>query len=145
MFLDRLPEFIGNHFILVTLFLLVALMLISNEFGNLTRRYKSVAPAELTRLVNRESALLIDVSASAEFEAGHIAGAKHVAMAQFDPEHKDLAKVRDLPVIVVCKSGQTSAGACAKLAAAGFSKVFWLDGGLASWTGADLPLARGKS
>ena len=79
MFLDRLPEFIGNHFILVTLFLLVALMLISNEFGNLTRRYKSVAPAELTRLVNRESALLIDVSADAGVGAGHIAGAEHDA------------------------------------------------------------------
>ncbi len=145
MFLDRLPEFIGNHFILVTLFLLVGLMLISTEFGNLTRRYKAVAPAELTRLVNRDNALLVDVSASAEFEAGHIAGAKHVAMAQFDPEHKELAKVRDLPVIVVCKSGQTSATACAKLTTAGFTKVYWLDGGLASWTGADLPLARGKA
>jgi rhodanese-related sulfurtransferase len=143
--LDRLPEFIGNHFILVTLFLLVVLMLISTEFGHLTRRYKAVAPAELTRLVNRDNALLIDVSANSEFEAGHIAGSKHVAMAQFDPENKELAKVRDLPVIVVCKSGQTSATACAKLAGAGFSKVFWLDGGLASWTGADLPLARGKA
>lgn len=145
MFLERLPEFIGNHFILVTLFLLVALMLISSEFSSLTRRYKAIAPAELTRLVNRENALLVDVSAITEFEAGHIAGSKHVAMAQFDPEHKDLAKVKELPVIVVCKSGQTSAGACAKLSAAGFSKVHWLDGGLASWTGADLPLAKGKA
>ena len=145
MFLERLPEFIGNHFILVTLFLLLALMLISTEFSALTRRYKAIAPAELTRLVNREGALLVDVSAIAEFEAGHIAGSRHVAMAQFDPEHKDLAKVKELPVIVVCKSGQTSAGACAKLSAAGFSKVHWLDGGLASWTGADLPLAKGKA
>jgi len=142
---DRLPEFIGNHFMLVTAFLLVALLLISSEFSRLTRRYKAIAPAELTRLVNRENALLVDVSAPAEFESGHIAGARHVAMAQFDPEHKDLAKVKDLPVIVVCRSGQTSASACAKLSGAGFTKVHWLDGGLASWTGADLPLARGKA
>ena len=66
-------------------------------------------------------------------------------MAQFDPEHKDLAKVRELPVILVCRSGQTSANAAAKLASAGFTKVHWLDGGLASWTGADLPLAKGKA
>lgn len=145
MFLERLPEFIGNHFILVTLFLLVLLMLISTEFSALTRRYKSIAPAELTRLVNRDNALLVDVSALSEFEAGHIAGARHVAMAQFDPENKELAKVKDLPVIVVCRTGNTSATACAKLSAAGFSKVHWLDGGLASWTSADLPLAKGKA
>lgn len=145
VFFERLPEFIGNHFILVTLSLLVALMLISTEFSALMRRYKAIAPAELTRLVNRDNALLVDVSANNEFEAGHIAGAKHVAMAQFDPEHKDLAKVKDLPVIVVCRSGQTSASAAAKLSAAGFTKVHWLDGGLASWTGADLPLAKGKA
>jgi rhodanese-related sulfurtransferase len=145
VFLERLPEFIGNHFILVTLFLLLALMLISTEFSALTRRYKAIAPAELTRLVNRENALLVDVSAHAEFESGHIAGARHVAMAQFDPGHKDLAKVRELPVIVVCRSGQTSANAAAKLASAGFTKVHWLDGGVASWTAADLPLAKGKA
>jgi rhodanese-related sulfurtransferase len=145
VFFDRLPEFIGNHFMLVSLFLLVVLMLGSTEFARLTRRYKAIAPAELTRLVNRDNALLVDVSSSTEFEAGHIAGAKHVAMAQFDPENKDLAKVRDLPVIVVCRSGNTSASACAKLSGAGFTKVHWLDGGLASWTSADLPLAKGKA
>jgi rhodanese-related sulfurtransferase len=48
-------------------------------------------------------------------------------------------------VIVVCRTGNTSAAACAKLSAAGFSKVHWLDGGLSSWTAADLPLAKGKA
>lgn len=145
MFFERLPEFIGNHFVLVTLFLLAAMMLVSTEFAALTRRYKAIAPAELTRLVNRDNALLIDVSAHSEFESGHIAGSRHVAMAQFDPDHKDLAKVKDLPVIVVCRTGQTSATACARLAAAGFSKVHWLDGGVASWKSADLPVAKGKA
>lgn len=145
MFFERLPEFIGNHFILVALFLLAALMLISTEFSALTRRYRSVTPAELTRLVNRDNALLVDVSAHAEFEAGHIAGSKHVAMAQFDPENKDLTKVKELPVVLVCRNGPTSATAAAKLSAAGFTKVHWLDGGVAAWKAAELPLAKGKA
>jgi rhodanese-related sulfurtransferase len=66
-------------------------------------------------------------------------------MSQFDPESKDLAKVRDLPVAVVCKTGQTSAEACKRLAKAGFTKVHWLDGGLGAWRTADLPLVKGKS
>lgn len=144
MFLERLPEFISNHFILTSAFLLVLFLLISHEVQHFSRKYKAIQPAELTRLVNRENALLVDVSTASEFEAGHIAGAKHVAMAQFDPEHKDLAKVRELPVIVVCKSGQSSAQACERLTKAGFGKVYWLDGGLSAWASADLPLMKGK-
>jgi rhodanese-related sulfurtransferase len=52
-----------------------------------------------------------------------------VALSQFDPEQKDLAKVRDLPVAVVCKTGQSSAECCKRLAKAGFKHVYWLDGG----------------
>ena len=47
----------------------------------------------------------MDVSASADFEKGHIAGAKNVQMSQFDPENKLLAKVAELPVAVVCRTG----------------------------------------
>lgn len=145
MFLQRLPEFISNHFILVSIFLLVLFLIISQEFQHFTRKYKTIQPAELTRLVNRENALLIDVSSQAEFESGHIAGSKHVAMAQFDPENKELAKVRELPVIVVCRSGQRAAEACDRLTKAGFGKVYWLDGGISGWASADLPLMKGKA
>lgn len=145
MFLERLPEFISNHFILASVFLLVVFLLISQEFQHFSRKYKSINPAELTRLVNRDNALLVDVSGQSEFEAGHIAGSKHVAMAQFDPDNKDLAKVRELPVVIVCKTGQVSAQACDRLTKAGFGKVHWLDGGLSAWANADLPLMKGKS
>ena len=70
-------------------------------------------------------------------------GAKHVAMSQFDPENKELAKVRDLPVVIYCRTGQTSAEACKRLKKAGFSKVFWLDGGLSAWLTAELPVVKG--
>jgi len=141
---QQLLTFFSNHPVLVALFFALLVALIANELSVLTRRYRSLSPAGLTQLINRENALLVDVSALNEFEAGHIAGARHVALSQFDPEHKELAKVRDLPVAVVCKTGQGSADACKRLAKAGFQKVYWLDGGLVAWRGADLPLVKGK-
>ena len=69
---------------------------------------------------------------------------KNVAMAQFDPEHKDLGKVKDKPVAVICRSGQTSAGAASRLVKAGFKRVYTLAGGTAAWTAADLPLHKGR-
>ena len=144
MFPEQLPEFIANHPILVMAFVGIGIALVVNEMQRFTRGYKAISPAELTRLINREDALVVDVSALNDFEKGHIVGSKHVAMSQFDPESKLLAKVRELPVAVVCRSGMTAGGAAKRLVKAGFSKVYWLDGGIAAWQQAELPLAKGK-
>lgn len=141
----QLSAFVAHHPILVGLFAAIALALIANEASALFRRYKALSPAQLTLLINRENALLIDVGSLADYEAGHIVGARHVAMSQFDPENKELSKVRDLPVAIYCKTGQASADACARLGKAGFTKVHWLDGGLSAWLAADLPTVKGKN
>lgn len=143
--LERLPEFVGNHPILSLAFVGLTVAIVAMEIARLTRPFKAITPAQLTHLINRENALVVDVSAIADFEKGHILGAKHVAMSQFDPENKVLAKVKDLPVAVVCRNGLTSDGAAKRLAKAGFKQVYWLDGGVAAWQQADLPLAKGRA
>jgi len=144
VFFERLPEFIGNHPILSLAFIGIGVALVANELSRFTRGFKGVSPAELTQLINREDALIIDVSPINDFEKGHIVGSKHVAMSQFDPENKLLAKVRELPVAVVCRSGVQSGQAAKRLVKAGFSRVYSLEGGLAAWQQAELPLAKGK-
>ena len=143
--LHRLPEFIGNHLLLAMMFVVILLALVGGEVSRLFRGYKEVTPAGLTLLINRENALLVDLSSSQDFERGHIAGARHVPLSQFDPENKDLAKVKELPVALYCKTGTTSAGAASRLVKAGFKQVYWLGGGLAAWQQASLPTARGRS
>jgi rhodanese-related sulfurtransferase len=144
-FFVRLPEFISNHPYLSFGFIGVSIAVIANEVSRLTRGYTALTPAGLTQLVNRDNALLIDVSSIQDYEKGHIPGARHVAMSQFDPESKELTKVRELPVVIVCRTGQTSAAAAKRLTKAGFTKVHALDGGLRAWTEAQLPLATGRS
>ncbi len=145
MFLERLPEFIANHPILSMAFVGLTVALIANEVSRFTRGFKGISPAQLTALINGENALVVDVSPINDFEKGHVPGSKHVAMSQFDPESKLLAKVKDLPVAVVCKSGMTSAQAAKRLVKAGFKRVYSLEGGTMAWQQADLPLVRGKS
>ncbi|MDE2314778.1 MAG: rhodanese-like domain-containing protein, partial [Xanthomonadaceae bacterium] len=66
-------------------------------------------------------------------------------MSQFDPEHKDLAKAKELPVVVMDKDGRgNSAKAAQRLVKAGFLKVYTLGGGVLSWHAAQLPVAKGK-
>lgn len=143
--LHRLPEFLGNHIYLTLAFVGVLVALVVTEAQRFMRGYAALTPAGLTQLINRENALLVDVSPAAEFEKGHIPGARNVVLSQFDPEGKDLAKARELPVALVCRTGQASAQAAQRLKKAGFAKVFWLEGGLAAWKDAQMPLAKGRA
>ena len=144
MSFQQLQEFLGNHVMLALGMVGVTIALIVNEMSRFTRGYHAVNPAQLTALINRENALVVDVSASGDYEKGHVVGSRNVAMNQFDPENKQLAKARELPVAMVCRNGSISADAAKRLVKAGFKSVHWLDGGIASWQQANLPLAKGR-
>ncbi len=118
--------------------------IIYTEIARLFRGFKALRPAELTALINRDNALVVDLSPSGDFEKGHIAGSKSVQLSQFDPENKLLTAAKALPLVVVCRTGQASADAAKRLKKAGFEQVHWLDGGIAAWQQADLPLVKGR-
>jgi len=102
---------------------------------------QGVSPRELqSRLSRNERLQLIDVREFAEFAAGRIAGARLLPLAEVERRASELD--RGLPLVCVCRSGQRSARAVAKLAALGFDNVAQLEGGLNAWEQASLPLAR---
>ncbi|OOG62809.1 hypothetical protein B0E46_11300 [Rhodanobacter sp. B04] len=143
--LHKLPEFIGNHAALAALFAILLVALIAMQIAELFGKTKELTPAGLTLLINRETPLLIDLSSIADFEKMHVPGAKHVAMSQFDPENKDLAKAKELPVVVMDKDGRgNSIKAAQRLVKAGFVKVHTLGGGVLAWHAAQLPVAKGN-
>jgi len=139
-----LASFIATHTALVLAFVAVTGALIYTELARFTRGYRAVSPAQVTDLINRENALVVDIRALADFEKGHIVGSRHMVLSQFDPENKVLAKVKELPVVLVCRTGMTVTGAAKRLVKAGFGRVHVLEGGIAAWQQADLPLTRGK-
>lgn len=144
-FLHTLPTFVGNHLALSALFAILLVAVIVTQLMPLLRKYKELTPAGLTLLINRDNPLLIDLSARADFEKGHVPGARHVQMSQFDPEHKDLAAAKALPVVLIDKDGRGSANTAAqRLVKAGFDKVYTLGGGVLAWQQAQLPLAKGS-
>jgi rhodanese-related sulfurtransferase len=140
----ELIAFAGRHAYLSLALAGLTVALVFNEFTRLFRGYKGLQPAGLTALVNRENALVVDLRPVGDFEKGHIPGAKNVQMSQFDPEGRQLSAAKALPVVLVCKAGQTSGDAAKRLRKAGFERVFVLDGGIGAWQQADLPLARGR-
>ncbi|MCY7355038.1 MAG: rhodanese-like domain-containing protein [Lysobacter sp.] len=144
MTIEELMAFAGRNPVLSLALAGLTIAIIFNEIAGLFRGYKGLRPAELTGLVNRDSALVVDLRPFADFDKGHIAGAKNVLMTQFDPENPQLKSAKSLPVVLVCKTGQSAGTAAKRLRKAGFEKVYVLDGGIAAWQQADLPLVKGR-
>lgn len=80
---------------------------------------------------------LIDVREPHEWEAGRIAGARHIRLATLSDEAESIGRER--PVVFYCRVGARS-----DLAAQAFRASGWdarnMEGGLVAWTGAGLPL-----
>lgn len=144
MNLEELQAFAGRNPMLSIALVGLTLALIVTEIARLFRGYKAVKPVELTRLINGENALVVDLSASADFEKGHIAGSRNVVAGKFGADHKLVADRKAQPVVLVCRNGAASATAAKQLRQAGFEKVYWLEGGIPAWQQAELPLVKGR-
>ena len=100
-----------------------------------------VSTADAVQLINRERAVLIDVSEPAEYAAGHAAGSRSVPFAALEAS-RDLPKNKSLPVVVVCPTGSRAPRAVAVLKKLGFENVRALAGGLDAWRAANLPVEK---
>lgn len=138
--IDQLFEFVQNHPLLVGAFLLVLVAWIAYEIRNSSA--SGVTASEATQLVNREDAVVLDIRETGDFKAGHIAGARNIPQSRLDDRLNELDKFKSKPVIVVCKHGQSSGVALAKLTKAGFERVLKLRGGMTQWQADGLPLVK---
>jgi len=100
-----------------------------------------VSTRDAVQMINREKAVLIDVSDPAEFAAGHAAGSRSVPLANLQASN-DLPKNKTLPLVVVCPTGSRATRAVATLKSLGFQNVRALAGGLAAWREANLPIEK---
>ncbi len=140
--MERLPEFIGNHLFLVSLLVSLVILLLWNLYGGTLSGVKQIIPAELTRLVNRENAVLIDLRAASEFAANHILGAINIPESEMSTRKAELDKHKKDALVFYCGSGMISAKVARSLPAQGFEQVYCLKGGLPSWQNANLPLTK---
>ncbi len=136
--LDKLPEFIANHYILTTAFVVLLGLFFANEAR---RSGRSLSCRELTAQLNAGTAVLVDVRAHKEYAAGHITGALNIPYDRFDTRMVELDKHKALTIVIVDDAGMHSGMLCAKLQKAGF-QAMRLSGGMGSWRGDNLPVVK---
>ncbi len=94
-----------------------------------------ISAAELAALQKRgERLLLLDVRQPEEWQRARIAGAELLPLGELEARLAELADWKDGRVIAHCHHGGRSAHACELLAAAGFTNVSNLVGGIDAWS-----------
>jgi rhodanese-related sulfurtransferase len=134
-------KFLIDNILLVALMVASGAMLIWPEIQRLISGGREIGTLEATRLING-NALVLDVRDATEYAGGHIPHAKHIPLAELDKRLPEIAKFKDKPVIVSCRTGMRAGGAVRLLQKHQFSQVYQLKGGVAAWQQASLPLER---
>ena len=63
---------------------------------------------QLTNLVNKKSALLLDVRPKSEFETGAIAGSVNIPFNELENRNEELLRAQYNPIVLICKMGRNA-------------------------------------
>ena len=94
-------------------------------------------PRGASELLRDGDVQLVDVRRPDEYEAGRLAGARHIEIDRLAAEAASIDRGR--PILFYCRSGSRSALATQAFESAGFD-AHNLDGGLIAWVRAGLPI-----
>ncbi len=106
--------------------------------------YRDVTVQQVASLAHDAGVRVIDVREADEWagDLGHTKHASHVPLATVPAASRDWPK--DLPTVLICRSGNRSGKAALLLHELGFTRVMNMVGGMLAWDAAKLPVERGR-
>ncbi|MFW5427133.1 MAG: rhodanese-like domain-containing protein [Methylophagaceae bacterium] len=137
--MENLGEFLVNHWLLATLFVVLSSMLMSDSLHQRISGMTPITTAQAVQLVNQQKGLFLDIREKDEFSKEHIAESTSMPLSTLS-ENLGTLKNKSQPIILICASGQRSRAAAKQLSSSEFTDVYVLTGGLNSWKEAKLPL-----
>lgn len=141
--MQQFIEFIGNNPILATIWMVLFLWLLYSFIQSHLSPIKELGTHDATLLMNKSEALVLDIRTPADFNKGHILGAKTLSQEQVNKaEFKSLEKFKSTPIIVVCAMGVSARKTATQLLKDGFTQVSILKGGMNTWTSEGLPIKK---
>ncbi len=132
-------QFITSNIFPISMAVLSGIMILWSMFGNRFRGVKEANTNDALQLINHKGAFVLDVREPAEYANGHLLGAELIPLTQLKSRIGELEKYKAQPMLVVCRSGNRSATACAILSNRGFDQAYNLTGGMMAWQKANLP------
>ena len=137
--MDTLFLFIYENLLAFSLLIvcLAALIIYESKKGG-----TKLDPTQATRLINKDGAVVIDLRTQEEFSNGHIAGSINISPDLVEQQLNSLKHPKEKPLILICKTGNSSKGTGDMLVKRGYMYVNRISGGMVTWQGIGLPLSR---
>jgi rhodanese-related sulfurtransferase len=92
-----------------------------------------ISPKEAATMRVKDRAVIVDVREKDDWNEHHIHGAVRIPLSQLNDRLAELVPYKNRPIITQCQAGMRSAQAQLMLKAAGFSKVYLMNGGIQAW------------
>lgn len=140
--MEQLAQFAANHALLAGGFVAVLCLLAWSEITRKAQGLAELSTVQAVAWMNDAAAVIVDVSAAADFNKGHIINARNIAMSRITDPDAEVLKLKDSKVLLVCKTGQTATLAAAKLKKHGIKSVAVLRGGMGQWLADQYPVTR---
>jgi len=94
----------------------------------------------LNEELKKGNGMLLDVREYAEYAGGRVMGAELLPLGEIETRHKEIDTSK--PIYVMCRSGNRSTQAQAKLKKLGFENVTNVKGGFTAWKKENLPFEK---
>ncbi|MFN4313965.1 MAG: rhodanese-like domain-containing protein [Chitinophagaceae bacterium] len=75
-------------------------------------------------IIRHPDTRFVDVRTVAEFNSGHLNGAVHIPLDQFQTRYAEIDRLGEVPVVFYCRSGNRSGQAVAYLQQKGVKNIY---------------------
>lgn len=135
-------QFIIDNWYLFLALAVIVYLLLAGPITQALLGIKTLPVKQAVQLINRESAVVVDVREPEEFRGGHIPNAINVPLTGLSGRIKDLEKYKGKPLLLSCRTSQRSARAATLLRKQGFTAAYILAGGITAWQSENLPIKK---
>jgi len=130
--------FISEQYLLVAAFMVLLYTFIWNEKR---RGGKTFSAHEVTRMMNRDEALVVDIREPADYNAGHIVNAISIPFNKIDDRWEELLPHKGKVIVLADRMGQHAGSVGNTLRKKEF-QVGRLQGGMMEWQNQNLPVVK---
>ena len=131
--MERIVEFIFNHYIYVLALAAVTYLLIQEFMDAAFKKFGEISPMMAVAQMNNAELTVIDVREPSDYIKGHIENAISKPLGSLEDQLPSLDKYKKKPILVVCQNGSRSVSASKTFTKAGFENVSLLTGGMQAW------------
>lgn len=137
--MQEIIVFINAHPFLSAATVIVFIIVVIIELVRAKRNAFNLSPAQVTQLINRENATIIDIRQPDVYRKNHIIDAHSMDPKEIINNPKKLDKYRARPLVIVANASTESQKIAAMLLKHGYN-AYSLSGGIRAWSEAQMPL-----